>query len=145
MAIKGWVTAHWSALALAVVGIGFLAIGAPSLEALAGAGFALLGAGITRWVDLAQAARRSHEQEAEARRRDLDETRRVAYMALLVHTTPKYELVATVANALAHHGSDIPSDEAVRHLTAVANGSTAGESAAWLRQQIDAITAKLDG
>ena len=78
------------------------------------------------------------------RRADLDETRRVAYMALIAGTHRHYELVATVGNALAHHGLQVPFPEAAAHLATVASGDTEGESARWLQEKIDHITAKLD-
>jgi hypothetical protein len=100
----------WSVLLLAVAAIGFLVAGAPlSKEAAAGAGFALAGAAITRAVDVTQERRREQAEIRERRRADLDETRRLAYMALVAGTTAHPELVATVANALAHHGLHVPS------------------------------------
>lgn len=35
--------------------------------------------------------------------KDLDETRRLLYMALCVRRTSKYELAGTIVNALLHH------------------------------------------
>jgi hypothetical protein len=135
----------WSVLLLAVPAVLFLLAGAPlTKEAAAGAGFALAGAAITRMVDVTR--ERRHEQAAaqERRRTDLDETRRVAYMALVAGTTRHYELVATVGNALAHHGLQVPFREAAAHLVTVASGDTQGESTRWLQEQIDRITATLD-
>jgi hypothetical protein len=135
----------WSVLLLAVAAVGFLIVGAPlTKEAAAGAGFALAGATITRMVDIAQERRREKAAAQERRRKDLDETRRVAYMARIARTTGYYELVATVANQLAHHGPQVPFQEAVAHLATIASGDTEGESARWLQEQIDDITAKLD-
>jgi hypothetical protein len=138
-------SAYWSALLLAVFAVGFLIAGAPvTKEAAAGAGFALAGAAITRMVDIAQERRREKAAAQERHRKDLDETRRVAYMALIAGTTGYYELVATVGNQLAHHGPQVPFQEAAAHLAAIASGDTEGESARWLQEQIDNITAKLD-
>lgn len=138
-------SAYWSVLLLAVFAVGFLVAGAPvTKEAAAGAGFALAGAAITRMVDVAQERRREKAATQERRRADLDETRRVAYMALIAGNTGYYELVATVANQLAHHGLQVPFQEAAAHLAAVASGDTEGESARWLQDKIDHITAKLD-
>jgi hypothetical protein len=59
-----------------------------------------------------------------SRRSDLDETRRLASMALAAWGTERYELAATIVNALAHHQSAVDPDVAMRHVTAiVANGS----------------------
>jgi len=138
-------SAYWSVLVLAAFAVGFLIAGAPlGKEAAAGAGFALAGATITRMVDIAQERRREKAAAQERRRADLDETRRVAYMALIAGTTGYYELVATVGNQLAHHGLQVPFQEAAAHLATIASGDTEGESTRWLQEQIDHITAKLD-
>jgi hypothetical protein len=138
-------SAYWSVLLLAVFAVGFLLAGAPvTKEAATGAGFALAGAAITRMVDVAQERRREKAAAQERRRADLDETRRVAYMALIAGNTGYYELVATVANQLAHHGLQVPFQEAAAHLATVTSGDTEGESARWLQDKIDHITAKLD-
>jgi hypothetical protein len=65
-------------------------------------------------------------------------------MALIAGNTGYYELVATVANQLAHHGLQVPFQEAAAHLATVARGDTESESARWLQEKIDHITAKLD-
>jgi hypothetical protein len=65
-------------------------------------------------------------------------------MALVAGASGHYELIATAANALAHHGLQVPFQEAVAHLVRVASGDTEGESARWLQAQIDRITAELD-
>jgi hypothetical protein len=111
-----------------------LALGIPSKAALAGAGFAFLGAAVTRIVDL---ARESWTEPAEAevsRQRDLDETRRVAYMALAARAAERYELTATIVNALAHHGSLVDPDIAMRHVIAIVNQGSedTSQSEAWL-------------
>jgi hypothetical protein len=103
-------SAYWSVLLLAVFAVGFLVAGAPVTKEAA-AGFALAGAAITRMVDVAQERRRDKAAAQERRRVDLDETRRVAYMALIAGDTGYYELVATVANQLAHHGLQVPFPE----------------------------------
>ena len=66
-------------------------------------------------------------------------------MALVVGKAPQhYEIVATAANALAHHGSRVPFDVAADHLATVANGATPkSESTVWLREQIEGITKEL--
>ena len=79
----------------------------------------------------------------EARELGLDETRRIAYMALASRETERYELVATIVNARAHRGAEIDVDQALRNVTAVVKGGPgkAGESETWLRSQINRITA----
>jgi hypothetical protein len=86
-------------------------------------------------------------EKAEIRGRrsgDLDETRRPAYMALVAGTTSRPELVATLANALAHHGLQVPFQEAVTHLAVVVRGELQGESGRWLQAQIARLTTELD-
>lgn len=83
---------YWSAALLAVAAALLLALGNPSSAALAGAGFAFLGAALTRTVDLVRESRVEAAKAAASRRRDLDETRRVAYMALAARETERYEL-----------------------------------------------------
>jgi hypothetical protein len=135
----------WSVLLLAAAAVGFLIAGAPlTKQAAAAAGFALAGAAVTRAVDVTQERHRDKAAVQERRRSDLDETRRVAYMALIAGDSRHYELVATVANALAHHGMQVPFPEAAAHLARVVSGDTEGESARWLQQQIDRLTATLD-
>ena len=132
-----------SVVLLALAAVVLLSLGAPAKEALAGAGFAFIGAALTRGVDLAKERRGEAEQTDVRRRRDLDETRRLAYMALVVGTAPgRPELVATIMNALAHHGSAVDPEIAARHVTNVVNG-TGGESERWLREQIERITVEL--
>jgi hypothetical protein len=126
----------WPVLLLAAAAVGFLIAGAPlTKQAAAAAGFALAGAAVTRAVDVTQERRRDKAAAQERRRSDLDETRRVAYMALIAGESPHYELVATVANALAHHGMQVPFPEAAAHLARVASGDTVGESARWLKSR----------
>jgi hypothetical protein len=119
--------------------------GAPlTKEAAAGAGFALAGAAITRVVDVTQERCREKAEAKERRRADLEETRRLAYMALVAGTTARPELVATVANALAHHGLQVPFQEAVIHLAVVVRGELQGESGRWLQAQTARLTTELD-
>jgi hypothetical protein len=136
---------HWSTLLWAASAVVFLVLAGGSLtkEALAAAGFAFAGAAIARAIDIAQQRGRDKAAAEESRRRDFDETRRLAYMALLAPTTESPELVATVANALVHHGQDAPFEDAVTHLTAVVGNSSREQSVRWLKEQIDDITSKM--
>jgi len=137
---------YWSAVLLAVASVLLLVLGIPSKAALAGAGFAFLGAAVTRTVDLARESRVEAAEAETSRRRDLDETRRVAYMALAVRETERYELTATIVNALAHHGSLVDPDIAMRHVIAIVNRDSedTSQSEAWLRGHIDRVSAELD-
>ena len=141
---------HWSALPLALVAIVLLVLGAvlsaPASTAMVGAGSALAGAAATRIIDLDR-ERRIEAGQAEAnRQRDLDETRRLVYMALAARRTERYELAATIVNALAHHGSAVDPDMAMRHVTAIVTDSPSetSQSEVWLRAQVDRITTELN-
>lgn len=141
---------HWSAVPLALAAVVLLALGAtlsaPASTAMVGAGSALAGAAATRIIDLDRERRAEEAQAAKSRLIDLDETRRVAYMALASLETERYELAATIVNALAHRGSAVDPDIAMRHVIAIVNrepGDT-GESEAWLRARIKQIITELN-
>lgn len=104
---------------------------------------------------MAAARARQAEQERDAamaklkltdeRARDLDETRRLLYMALLhQQTEPWHELAGTLVNSLAHHGLDIPAEESMAHLGQLGIAERAEESEAWAWALINRITAELD-
>jgi hypothetical protein len=80
---------YWSAVLLVLAAVLLLVLGGPSKAALAGAGFAFLGAAVTRTVDLAKESRTGAAEASGRRRRDLDETRRLAYMALAAQETDR--------------------------------------------------------
>ena len=77
---------------------------------------------------------------------DFDETRRLLYMAQLATRTKRYNLAGTLTNALVHHHAvdGLSADEVAGHVVNVLEGGD-GEDAsrAWLREQIDRITAEL--
>lgn len=76
---------------------------------------------------------------------DLDEARRVAYMGLFRQRTEKYELAATLVNALAHHQGQGDPAEIAEHVIAVIEGGEGEEAGrSFLRDQIARITAELD-
>jgi hypothetical protein len=113
---------------------------------MVGAGSALAGAAATRIIDLDRERRAEAAQADAQRRRDLDETRRLAYMVLAAQGTERYELAATVVNALAHHQSALDPDVAMRHVRTIMTGrpGNTAESEAWLRGQIERITSQLE-
>ncbi len=141
---------HWSSVPLALAAIVLLVMSAvmsaPASTALVGASSALAGAAATRIIDLDRERRAEAAEEEGSHRRDLDETRRIAYMALACRETERYELVATIVNALAHHGSAINPHDAMRHVLTIVKGGAGdvGESLAWLRGEIGRITVELD-
>jgi hypothetical protein len=125
-----------SVVALGAAAPAFLLVGAfADQNATTVAGLALAAATVTRWIDVAV-------QQSDSRRKDLNETRRVLYMARLAGQTPHAELVGTIVNALAHHGSEIDAREASVMVADAINGGAAGR--VWVDQQIAQITAKLD-
>ena len=141
-----WLRSDWAGLLLLIVAIVLLSLRAPTKEAVTGAGFALLGVALAHLVDRANERRREAVQADEGRRRDLDETRRLLYMALIVgrtRQTPGAELIGTIVNALAHHQSAVNADQAAVHVAAVIHGDPEGESERWLQGQINRITAEL--
>ena len=139
---------YWTAVLLGLPAVVLFILSAvlsgSASTALVGAGSALAGAAATRIIDLAREHRAEAEQAGASRRRDLDETRRVAYMALVSRSAAP-ELVATVMNALAHHGLGVDPDVVALHLQnlVAATPVNRGASESWLREQIDRITAEL--
>jgi hypothetical protein len=112
---------------------------------LAGVGFALVGAALTRALDIASQRRVATEQAEASRLRDLDETRRLAYAILNARRSRDGLVIATLVNALAHHGLAADPNVAAEHIATVLNApGLAPDSEQWLRQQIDRITAELD-
>lgn len=124
--------------------MGLLVVGAPGKAALAGAGFALVGAAVTRAVDISWQRRAEAAQAEAARRRDLDETRRLAYAVLHARRSRDGVIIATLVNALSHHGLAVDPNAAAEHVASILNApGLAPESEQWLRNQIDRITAEL--
>jgi hypothetical protein len=75
--------------------------------------------------------------------RDLDETRRLLYMALLVPRTKKYNLAATLVNAIKYHQKvDVDADELMDRVVGYIEGTDADSS--WLVGQIRRCIAALD-
>jgi hypothetical protein len=78
----------------------------------------------------------------DPRQKDLDETRRLLYMLMLVSRTEKYELAGTLVNALLHHSN---LDIQPRDLTRKIVETVRGNSDDWIYEQIDRITTELQG
>lgn len=74
----------------------------------------------------------------------LDETRRLLYMALLRQRTEKYNLAATLINALAHHHPDGTSAEEIAEHVLGAIEDANPPDMAWVRSQVARITAELE-
>jgi hypothetical protein len=130
--------------AIALLVLGALTHNAVAGAAMVGAGAALAGAGATKLADLAGELRAEARQADEDDRRDMDETRRLAYSALMSKGSGNHYLAATIANALAHHQRLAGRDEALAHLKALAdNAPGAGRSEQWLNERIREIDARL--
>lgn len=67
---------------------------------------------------------------------DLDETRRLLYMALWVGSTDRYELAGTLTNALVHHAPQLPRRDVLVNLAAVLSTQPPSE-ACWVIEVID--------
>ena len=143
--MRAWLRAYWSALLLALAAVVLLLLSVPTKEAMTGAAFALLGAAITRGIDLAKERKASAVQAEATRHKDLDETRRLAYAVLVSETSPANSvLVATLVNALAHHGSAVDAEDAARHVITIVDGRDHDhESRRWLHEQIGRMTLEL--
>jgi hypothetical protein len=134
---------------LAIVAITLIALGGmesgSASTALAGAGAALAGAAATEFSGLLRQRRAQDREDEKERRRDLDETRRLAYMALMSKGTRSYEVAATIANALGHHQQADDIADGLAHLTALANGDpdNGGEREAWLNGLIEMLSIQL--
>ena len=77
---------------------------------------------------------------------DFDETRRLLYMALIVHRTKKWELAGTLVNALKHHHAiDLPADEIADHVVGWLEDNRKAAHREWLLEQLNRITAELGG
>ena len=83
MAVDSSFRSYVAPALLAVVALAFLIVGGPSKDAMVGAGFALAGAAAARAIDVAHERKRDAAEADANRRRDLDETRRLLYMALV--------------------------------------------------------------
>lgn len=79
--------------------------------------------------------------DTESRDRDLDETRRLLYMALVVGKTKKYNLAGTLINALRHHQGVTDADLEDKVVAQVEGTDGADET--WVREQIAHINDEL--
>jgi hypothetical protein len=78
-------------------------------------------------------------------RKDFDETRRLLYMAILAPRTKRYNLAGTLVNALVHHHAvdGLTAEDVADRVVGYLEQEDAKASPAWLREQIDRITAEL--
>jgi hypothetical protein len=93
------------------------------------------------WPEFAAAHDRKMQAMSDLAQTDLDETRRLLYMALAAPRTKRYNLVGTLVNALAHHGLGVNPIEAMANLINAVEQPDNGEAAGWVHAQIDRIAA----
>lgn len=80
----------------------------------------------------------------EDKARDLDETRRLLYMAIVAPTTKKYNLAGTLINALRHHqGVDDPGLES-KIIAQLNAGPGEASQEQLMREHIARITTELE-
>jgi len=79
----------------------------------------------------------------DSARTDLDETRRLLHMMLVVNRTKRFNLVGTVANAMLHHQrfADLSRDALLDLLVDQAEGAGYAD---WFTEQIDRLTAEIE-
>jgi hypothetical protein len=80
--------------------------------------------------------------DTESRERDLDETRRLLYMTLVVGKTKKYNLAGTLINALRHHQGVTDADLEDKVVAQVEG--TGSDNEGWVREQIARINDELN-
>lgn len=83
----------------------------------------------------------------DSTKKDLDETRRLLYMALYMGRTTHHEAVGTLINAIRHHqdSEDAAQDLEKRILeVAEADGAPSPEAEAWIRRHISRLTEELN-
>lgn len=126
--------AYLSTVFLGLAALVLVVAGTPAKAALAGAGFALLGAALARTFDIAKERRAEAVLAAKERKADMEATRRAAYTVLHAGESRAPELVATLVTALTHRPLSIDPDLAARHVATLVDGRPGdrGESQAWL-------------
>jgi hypothetical protein len=71
---------------------------------------------------------------------DLDETRRLLYMAKAAHRTKRYNLVGTLTNALVHHSQlESDADSVISKLIDVVEGTAAPGDLAWVDSLVSTL------
>lgn len=92
----------------------------------------------------------STDMSEDEARKDLDETRRLLYMALLRQRTEKYELAGTIVNALVHHQgagdpANVVADRVIGVIEGIGDITELASNEMWVRDRIDRISEKLGG
>ena len=87
---------------------------------------------------------RRRNRDAGAAGRDLDETRRLAYMALAgVADKRDRELAGTLVNALVHHQQAATDAEALEQVAALLNNPGDPEARQWMLEHVKRLNAEL--
>jgi hypothetical protein len=122
-----WPAAFLVLFACACLAAGTAASGAAAAT-FAGAGAALAGAAAARIGDLFSESQARADSAKKSRITDLDESRRLAYMALMSKGAGDYGLAASLLNALVYHQEKATEEEAMKHLRALAGGTDCDDS-----------------
>lgn len=87
---------------------------------------------------------RRRSTDTGTRARDLDETRRLAYMALVEVDDPRdRELAGTLVNALVHHQKAATDEEALVQVAVLFNNRQDDEARQWMLGHVKRINAEL--
>jgi hypothetical protein len=136
---------YWLAALLGALGVALLAVGRLiTRETASAAGLLLLGAALTKFIDINQYRRISRIQDVERDRRGLDETRRLLLMIRMSTGEPSPELVASVVNALVHHHAVATSTDKLMFRLMRSGRGASEENELWMQGVIDEITRKRD-
>lgn len=76
--------------------------------------------------------------------RDLDETRRLAYMLLAGVPDPYCEIAGTLVNALVHHQGTATADEAMAQVRRLLDDPQDEEARRWMLGHTERITSALE-
>jgi len=76
--------------------------------------------------------------------RDLDETRRLAFMLLAGVSDKDRVLAGTLVNALVHHQNAATADEAIAKVRALLDNPQDEEARAWMLGHVSRITRELE-
>jgi hypothetical protein len=87
---------------------------------------------------------RRRSTDTGARSRDLDETRRLAYAALVkVDDKRDRELAGTLVNALVHHQEAATDEEALAQVAVLLNNPANPDARQWMLEHVKRINAEL--
>lgn len=89
--------------------------------------------------------RNNKKTQRAASSRDLDETRRLAYMLLSGASTDDRDLAGTLVNALVHHQQAAGVDDAIKQVTALLSDPQNAGARSWMMAHVNRISTVLGG